>query len=86
MASKDCHIGDKMNVHYDFPCPKCKGKAEGNFSKIGKVQNGSVSITAACVCGQTYDGEALFHQVGMDVEIHFPDVDIKDSDLNVYGY
>lgn len=90
MAAKGCHIGNNINVGYDFPCPKCgKGKASGNFNKAGKVDDVIYDITASCSnpkCGKVYDGTAIINGAGTNVVVYFTYADIKDSQLNVWGY
>jgi len=87
MVAKDCHIGNKMNVGYEFPCPACGRKASGDFNKAGKVGNGNVQITAACEkCGEIYNGTALLDETGSNVDVHFDDERINASQLKVWGY
>lgn len=88
MATKDHHIGNNMNVGYEFPCPNCSGDiAKGSFKKSEQGQNGHIDIRASCDnCEKCFEGTAVVHEAGLDVDVTFDIVEVKASDLKVWGF
>jgi hypothetical protein len=87
MAFTSQHIGNNLSVVVEFPCPVCgKGTAKGTFKKSCMDKNGYADISCGCTCGECFDGTAILHQAGLDVDITINDNRVKDSDLKIYGF
>jgi hypothetical protein len=85
MAFIDYHIGNKMGVDVEFPCPDCNNgnMAKGHFKKSDAKKGGYIDVPCACSGGHDFPGDAILHPAGLDVEVHIHDDRIKNSDLQV---
>jgi hypothetical protein len=99
MASNTVHIGNHKKVAIEFSCPECNSKVKSAFnpkdaqvvdphtdSESDSANTRYLPINCTCSCGKSFDGDAIIHLAGQDVDVTINDSRIADKDLTGYGF